>query len=146
MKPARVVLVAASCFSIVFISALSIAKAQSGIASIYSGGRTANGEKAAASGMTAAHKTLPFGTLVRVTHQRSGRSVVVRVNDRGPFVANRDLDLTLGAGTLLGLQGLGTVYMEVLSIPPVKHIRRPVVESLFAVNDANANCIGVSAC
>ena len=75
MKPARVVLVAASCFSIVFISALSIAKAQSGIASIYSGGRTANGEKAAASGMTAAHKTLPFGTLVRVTHQRSGRSV-----------------------------------------------------------------------
>ncbi|MFZ0057173.1 MAG: septal ring lytic transglycosylase RlpA family protein, partial [Pseudolabrys sp.] len=59
------------------MSALSIAKAQSGIASIYSGGRTANGEKAAASGMTAAHKTLPFGTLVRVTHQRSGRSVVV---------------------------------------------------------------------
>ena len=48
-----------------------------------------------------------------------------------------------GAGTL---QGLGTVYMEVLSIPPVKHIRRPVVESLFAVNDANANCIGASAC
>ena len=68
------------------------------------------------------------------------------INDRGPFVANRDLDLTLGAGTMLGLQGLGTVYMEVLSIPPLKHIRRPVVESLFAVNDANANCIGASAC
>jgi len=46
----------------------------------------------------------------------------------------------------LGLQGLGTVYMEVLSIPPVKHMRRPVVESLFAVNDANANCVGVSGC
>ena len=93
VKPARVVLVAASCFSIVFISALSIAKAQSGIASIYSGGRTANGEKAAASGMTAAHKTLPFGTLVRVTHQRSGHSVVVRINDRGPFVRGRVIDV-----------------------------------------------------
>jgi rare lipoprotein A len=76
---------------------LSIAKAQSGIASIYSGGRTANGEKAAASGMTAAHKTLPFGTLVRVTHQRSGRSVVVRINDRGPFVRGRVIDVTSAA-------------------------------------------------
>jgi rare lipoprotein A (peptidoglycan hydrolase) len=97
-------------------------------------------------GWHAAHKTLPIGTLIRVSNPKNHRSINVTINDRGPFVANRDLDLTLGAGTLLGLQGLGTVYMEVLSIPPVKHIRRPVVESLFAVNDANANCIGVSAC
>jgi hypothetical protein len=48
---------------------------------------------------------------------------------------------------LLGLQGLGTVYMEVLSIPPIKNMRRPVVESLFTVSDANANCVGgVAAC
>jgi hypothetical protein len=60
---------------------------------------------------------------------------------------NRELDLSLGAGTLLGLQGLGTVYMEVLSIPPMKNMRRPVVESLFTVSDANANCVGgISAC
>ena len=97
-------------------------------------------------GWHAAHKTLPIGTLIRVSNPKNHRSINVTINDRGPFVANRDLDLTLGAGTLLGLQGLGTVYMEVLSIPPVKHMRRPVVESLFAVNDANANCIGVSAC
>jgi rare lipoprotein A (peptidoglycan hydrolase) len=97
-------------------------------------------------GWHAAHKTLPIGTLIRVSNPKNHRSINVTVNDRGPFVANRDLDLTLGAGALLGLQGLGTVYMEVLSIPPVKNIRRPVVESLFAVNDANANCIGVSAC
>lgn len=97
-------------------------------------------------GWHAAHKTLPIGTLIRVSNPKNHRSINVTINDRGPFVANRDLDLTLGAGTLLGLQGLGTVYMEVLSIPPVKHIRRPVVESLFAVNDANANCIGASAC
>jgi rare lipoprotein A (peptidoglycan hydrolase) len=97
-------------------------------------------------GWHAAHKTLPIGTLIRVSNPKNHRSINVTINDRGPFVADRDLDLTLGAGTLLGLQGLGKVYMEVLSIPPVKHIQRPVVESLFAVNDANANCVGVSGC
>ncbi|MGC2044824.1 MAG: septal ring lytic transglycosylase RlpA family protein [Pseudolabrys sp.] len=98
----------------VFISALSIAKAQSGIASIYSGGRTANGEKAAASSMTAAHKTLPFGTLVRVTHQRSGRSVVVRINDRGPFVRGRIIDVTSAAARALGFSGLAPVTLAVV--------------------------------
>ena len=97
-------------------------------------------------GWHAAHKSLPIGTLIRVSNPKNHRSVNVTINDRGPFVANRDLDLSLGAGTLLGLQGLGTVYMEVLSIPPIKNMQRPVVESLFAVNDANANCVGVSAC
>jgi rare lipoprotein A len=93
---------------------LSIAKAQSRIASIYSGGRTANGEKAAASGMTAAHKTLPFGTLVRVTHQRSGRSVVVRINDRGPFVRGRVIDVTSAAARALGFSGLAPVTLAVV--------------------------------
>ena len=97
-------------------------------------------------GWHAAHKTLPIGTLIRVSNPKNLRSINVTINDRGPFAANRDLDLSLGAGTLLGLQGLGTVYMEVLSIPPIKNVRRPVVESLFAVSDANANCAGVSAC
>ncbi|HXZ45377.1 MAG TPA: septal ring lytic transglycosylase RlpA family protein [Pseudolabrys sp.] len=97
-------------------------------------------------GWHAAHKTLPIGTLIRVSNPKNHRSINVTINDRGPFAPNRDLDLSLGAGTLLGLQGMGTVYMEVLSIPPIKAARRPVVESLFAVNDANANCVGVSAC
>jgi len=97
-------------------------------------------------GWHAAHMTLPIGTLIRVSNPKNHRSINVTINDRGPFAPNRDLDLSLGAGTLLGLQGLGTVYMEVLSIPPIKNMRRPVVESLFAVNDANANCLGVSAC
>ena len=97
-------------------------------------------------GWHAAHKTLPIGTLIRVSNPKNHRSINVTINDRGPFAPNRDLDLSLGAGTLLGLQGLGTVYMEVLSIPPINSMRRPVVESLFAVNDANANCVGVSAC
>lgn len=98
-------------------------------------------------GWHAAHKTLPIGTLIRVSNPKNHRSINVTINDRGPFAPNRDLDLSLGAGTLLGLQGLGTVYMEVLSIPPIKNARRPVVESLFAVNDATANCAsGAAAC
>ena len=114
MKRTRVTLVAAFCFSFVFIGALSVAKAQSGIASIYSGGRTANGERADANGMTAAHKTLPFGTLVRVTHQRSGRSVIVRINDRGPFVAGRVIDVTPAAARALGFSGLAPVTLDIV--------------------------------
>ena len=114
MKRTRVTLVAAFCFSIAFIGALSVAQAQSGIASIYSGGRTANGERADANGMTAAHKTLPFGTLVRVTHQRSGRSVIVRINDRGPFVAGRVIDVTPAAARALGFSGLAPVTLDII--------------------------------
>ena len=74
------------------------ASAQSGIASVYSGGRTANGERALAHRLTAAHRTLPFGTMVRVTNRRTGHSVVVRINDRGPFVRGRVIDVTPGHG------------------------------------------------
>ena len=97
-------------------------------------------------GWHAAHKTLPIGTLIRVSNPKNSRSINVTINDRGPFTPDRELDLSLGAGALLGFQGLGTVYMEVLSIPPIKNNQRPVVESLFAVNDANANCVGQAAC
>jgi len=88
-------------------------------------------------GWHAAHKTLPIGTLIRVSNPKNHRSINVTINDRGPFVANRELDLSLGAGALLGFKGLGTVYMEVLSIPPVKNNQRRVVENLFAVNEPN---------
>jgi rare lipoprotein A (peptidoglycan hydrolase) len=97
-------------------------------------------------GWHAAHKTLPIGTLIRVSNPKNNRSINVTINDRGPFAPDRDLDLSLGAGALLGFEGLGAVYMEVLSIPPVKNHQRPVVESLFAVNDANANCVGRAPC
>ena len=102
VKRTRIRFVAAFFFSISLIGASPIAQAQSGIASVYLGGRTANGESASASGMTAAHRTLPFGTLVRITHQRSGRSVVVRINDRGPFVRGRVIDVTASRVRLLG--------------------------------------------
>src|SRR5271168_2316238 len=90
------------------------ASAQEGIASVYSGERTANGEYANASGLTAAHRTLPFGTRVRVTNHQTGRSVVVRINDRGPFVAGRIIDLTPAGARALGMDGLAHVSLDVV--------------------------------
>jgi rare lipoprotein A len=90
------------------------ASAQSGIASVYSGERTANGEYARASGLTAAHRSLPFGTRVRVTNDRTGRSVVVRINDRGPFVRGRIIDLTPAGARALGMDGLAHVTLTVV--------------------------------
>jgi rare lipoprotein A len=86
----------------------------SGIASVYSGGRTANGEHASAGGMTAAHRSLPFGTLVKVTNRRSERSVVVRINDRGPYVGGRVIDLTPAAAHAIGFSGLAPVTLSVI--------------------------------
>jgi peptidoglycan lytic transglycosylase len=107
-------LVLASTLVISTITIPVVASAQAGIASIYSGGRTANGETARASGLTAAHRTLPFGTMVRVTNQRSGRSVVVRINDRGPFVRGRVIDVTPAAAHMLGFSGLAPVTLAVV--------------------------------
>ena len=92
------------------------ALAESGIASVYaySGGRSASGERAAPSGLTAAHRSLPFGTLVRVTNAATGRSVVVRINDRGPFVAGRVIDVTPAAAQALGFSGLAHVTLDVV--------------------------------
>lgn len=87
---------------------------QSGIASVYSGGRTANGEHASAGGFTAAHKSLPFGTMVRVTNSATGRSVVVRINDRGPFVRGRVIDLMPAAARAIGFSGLAHVTLSVV--------------------------------
>jgi rare lipoprotein A len=86
----------------------------SGIASVYSGGHTANGEFASAGGLTAAHRTLPFGTMVRVTNRSTGRSVVVRINDRGPFVHGRVIDLTPAGARALGFSGLAPVTLTVV--------------------------------
>jgi rare lipoprotein A len=86
---------------------------QSGMASWYqSGRRTASGEPFNPSGMTAAHRTLPFGTRVRVVDEGSGRSVVVRINDRGPFTRGRVIDLARGPAQVLGLTGSGTGYVS----------------------------------
>ena len=102
-------LVAAFCGVSTLLAFSSLAHAQSGIASIYSGGKTANGERASPHGLTAAHRSLPFGTRVRVINRRNGRSVVVRINDRGPFVSGRIIDLTPAGARALGFSGLAPV-------------------------------------
>ena len=83
-----------------------------GVASYYGrrfhGRRTANGERFDMHAMTAAHRTLPFGSLVRVTSSRTGKSVVVRINDRGPFHGNRVIDLSTAAARTIGLIRSGT--------------------------------------
>lgn len=92
------------------------AGAQCGVASFYgteSGSRTANGERFTGSGMTAAHRTLPFGTILTVTDMGTGRHVRVRVNDRGPYVRGRIIDLSRAAAGALGMGGLAHVCLEV---------------------------------
>ncbi|MEP2736111.1 MAG: septal ring lytic transglycosylase RlpA family protein [Erythrobacter sp.] len=73
----------------------------------FHGRLTANGERFNMNAMTAAHKTLPFGTKVRVTYPRNGRSIVVRINDRGPFIRGRAIDLSRGAAAKLGFISSG---------------------------------------
>jgi rare lipoprotein A len=89
--------------------------AESGVASVYVlAGRTASGEATSRSALTAAHRTLPFGTMVRVTNSRTGHSVVVRINDRGPFVRGRVIDLSPAAASALGVSGLAEVTLAVV--------------------------------
>lgn len=87
-----------------------------GVASYYGrkfhGRRTANGERFDMNAMTAAHKTLPFGTRVRVTNPRNGRSVTVRINDRGPFIRGRTIDLSRAAAEELGMISSGHAQVE----------------------------------
>lgn len=82
----------------------------------FHGRRTANGEIFNQNALTAAHRSLPFGTKVRVTNVNTGRAVVVRINDRGPFVGNRVIDLSRGAAARIGLvnAGVGPVRLEIL--------------------------------
>lgn len=89
---------------------------QAGIASYYGPGfhgrRTASGERFNQNAMTAAHRTLPFGSRVRVVNLGNGKAVVVRVTDRGPFVRGRVIDLSAGAARAIGVKGLGKVCVQ----------------------------------
>jgi rare lipoprotein A len=73
---------------------------------------TANGERFNPHGLTAAHRKLKFGTKVRVTNMRNGKSVVVRINDRGPFIRGRVIDLSLGAAKVIGLHKSGVAKIS----------------------------------
>ena len=101
------------CAVVLGLAPARSAPAETGIASIYSGKRTA-GPNATASNLTAAHRTLPFGTLVQVTSEKTGRSVVVRIVDRGPFIRGRVIDVSPTAAQALGFSGLTHVTLMVV--------------------------------
>lgn len=111
-----------SCYFLIlfFISICSFGQVQKGKASFYAdkfeGHPTASGEKYKHNKLTAAHKTLPFGTKVKVTNLKNNKAVVVVVNDRGPYVTGRVIDLSKSAAEELGfvLQGLADVKIEVV--------------------------------
>ena len=91
---------------------------QTGAASWYGPGfhgkKTANGERFNTHDLTAAHKTLPFGTKVRVTNEQTGQSVVVRINDRGPYAHGRVIDLSKAAAAAVGIAGVSKVTLAAL--------------------------------
>jgi rare lipoprotein A len=101
----------AALVSVASLGVVTPALAQCGGASWYGPGfhgkKTASGQAFNQNAMTAAHKSLPFGTKVRVTDQRTGRAVVVTINDRGPFVRGRMIDLSKAAATKLGFRDRG---------------------------------------
>ena len=100
-------------FALLLLSLTSCAsQAENGMASFYSVGRTASGEVSGPTELTAAHRTLPSGSKVRVTNKRNGKSVVVRINDRGPFIAGRIIDITPAGARALGFSGLTQVSLE----------------------------------
>ena len=103
---------------------------QQGVASWYGkkfhGRKTSNGEVYDMYGISAAHKTLPFGTVVRVHNLRNGRELDVRINDRGPFVKGRIIDLSYGAANRLGVVGPGTAPVEVVALAaPARTVTQP---------------------
>jgi rare lipoprotein A len=111
--PNRRVAVAHAAFTPHDNNAGATKTASQGLASFYSEGtRTASGEKFNANELTAAHPTLPFGTRLRVTNVSNGQSVTVRVNDRGPYVPGRVVDVSYSAARTLGMVGGGVAKVK----------------------------------
>jgi len=130
MKPS-IVVTAALAALLLFVglraeAGVSVGHTQSGVASYYhdrfQGRKTASGARYNKNALSAAHKTLPLGTRVEVTNPRTGKRVVVRINDRGPYVKGRVIDLSRAAARKLGLisKGVMRVKLKVLSLPGTK--------------------------
>jgi rare lipoprotein A len=102
-------LLAVCCLSF----AVDIARAETGLAAYYQAGRTSSGEVSGSNDLTAAHRALPFGTKVLVTNTRNGRSVSVRINDRGPYGRGRIIDVSHAAARELQMINSGTAKVTV---------------------------------
>jgi rare lipoprotein A len=114
IPPEAVVALPVVALQLLLTSLIGGATSESGIASIYAGGMTASGERTVTGGTTAAHRSIPFGTRVRVTNRANGKSVVVRINDRGPFTRGRIIDLMPATARALGFSGLTRVTLVVV--------------------------------
>jgi rare lipoprotein A len=114
LDPERVTMIRPICVALAISCLSAPAFAETCIASHYGygGGRTASGERMNPNAMTAAHRARPFGSHVTVTSHSTGRSVTVRINDRGPFVKGRCIDLSTGAARVLGMGGITTVSLR----------------------------------
>lgn len=114
----------------------------SGVASWYGPGfhgrKTASGERYNMDALTAAHKSLPFGTRVRVTNRNNGKSVVVKINDRGPYVGGRVIDLSRGAARTIGMIGSGTAKVTVEILGKAKGLKVASSEPVKAKKPAKA--------
>ena len=114
--------VKAYVLAVVFCSIFGgAALAESGVASIYGNGdgyagrKTASGERMNPRALTAAHRSLPFGSRVRVTNRKNGKTTIVRISDRGPFISGRIIDVTPAAARALGFSGLAPVSVSRVS-------------------------------
>ena len=116
---------------------------EKGISSWYGkkfhGHRTSSGETYDMYAMTAAHKTLPLPTYVRVTHLQNGRSVIVKVNDRGPFHEGRIIDLSYSAAKKLGITATGTGVVEVVALDPDSYNKKQAYQPRFNKPSALSN-------
>ncbi len=107
-------LILSLCVFVFAVPDTGFAKTQCGKASWYAmTSKTASGERANPRSMTAAHRSLPFGTKVRVTNLRNGRSAIVRINDRGPFIRGRGIDVTKRVAEKLGFRNRGWTHVAV---------------------------------
>ena len=130
MKQAFFAMAAGAAILVMALPAAA-AEAQTGKASYYRHGKyTANGERFNPRDLTAAHRTLPFGTRVLVTHVRSGKSVIVRINDRGPFVKGRIIDLSLAAAEVLGMTASGVATVKIV---PLRKAEKPVAAEVITL-------------
>jgi len=113
--PETLVVLPIAALQLLLTSLIGGATSESGFASVYAGGLTASGERTSTGGTTAAHRSVPFGTKVRVTNRANGKSVVVRINDRGPFIGGRIIDLMPATARALGFSGLTPVTLVVVA-------------------------------
>ncbi len=126
-------------------SAAAPAYRETGIASWYGGElqgrRTASGEIFDRNGLSAAHRTLPFGTVIRVTNLDNSRDITVKVNDRGPFVRGRVLDLSYGAARELGFAAQGTTTVRIETVGPVEMAGTFTVQAAVFAEEENAKML-----